>query len=182
MHVSVRPPGARRVLYVAPRHEPSGRSARGSRAAVPHWALDGPPSDGGACLAQALGVSWKSRQPLYLAEGRLESMIPARCEGVRVLARGWYTCGATPYGDKYVTVMLGRPLRTRPSRSLQLPGQVPGGRSKPGFQNLAGLPRPDTWREALEIVAMDGFTGFAAAEPPARGSRGPPCAGWRAAG
>ena len=53
----------------------------------------------------------------------------------------------TPYGDRYVTVILDvTPVRDRrgPSRLLDM---VPG-RSKQalGLQNLAGLP-PDTWRE-----------------------------------
>ena len=67
----------------------------------------------------------------------------------------------TPYGDKYVNVILDvMPIRDHcgPSRLLDM---VPRALQK-GLQNLAGLP-PDTWRENIEIVAMDGFTGFKSA-------------------
>ena len=67
----------------------------------------------------------------------------------------------TPYGDKYVTVILDvTPVRDRrgPSRLLDM---VPG-RSKQVFKTWLAS-RPDTWRERIEIVAMDGFTGFKSA-------------------
>ena len=67
----------------------------------------------------------------------------------------------TPYGDKYVTVILDlTPIRDRsgPSRLLDM---VPG-RSKKVFKTWLAS-RPDTWREGIEIVAMDGFTGFKSA-------------------
>ena len=68
------------------------------------------------------------------------------------------TCGAHPYGDKFVTVILDvTPIRDRsgPSRLL---GMIPG-RSKQVFKTWLAS-QPDTWRENIEIVAMDGFTGF----------------------
>ena len=67
----------------------------------------------------------------------------------------------TPYGDKYVTVILDlTPIRDLrgPSRLLDM---VPG-RSKKVFKTWLAS-RPDTWRERIEIVAMDGFTGFKSA-------------------
>ena len=67
----------------------------------------------------------------------------------------------TPYGDKYVTVVLDlTPIRDRrgPSRLLDM---VPG-RSKKVFKTWLAS-QPDTWRERIEIVAMDGFTGFKSA-------------------
>ena len=67
----------------------------------------------------------------------------------------------TPYGDKYVTVILDlTPIRERsgPSRLLDM---VPG-RSKQVFKTWLAS-RPDTWRSRIEIVAMDGFTGFKSA-------------------
>lgn len=72
------------------------------------------------------------------------------------------TCGATPpYGDKYVTVILDlTPIRDRrgPSRLLDM---IPG-RSRRVFKTWLAS-QPDTWRERIEIVAMDGFTGFMSA-------------------
>ena len=67
----------------------------------------------------------------------------------------------TPYGDKYVTVILDvTPVRDRrgPSRLLD---RIPG-RSKRVFKTWLAS-QPDTWRENIELVAMDGFTGFKSA-------------------
>ena len=67
----------------------------------------------------------------------------------------------TPYGDKYVTVILDvTPVHDRsgPSRLLDM---VPG-RSKQVFKTWLAS-QPATWRERIEIVAMDGFTGFKSA-------------------
>ena len=67
----------------------------------------------------------------------------------------------TPYGDRYVTVILDlTPVRDRrgPCRLLDM---VPG-RSKQVFKTWLAS-QPDTWRENIEIVAMDGFTGFKSA-------------------
>ena len=72
------------------------------------------------------------------------------------------TCGATPpYGDKYVTVILDlTPIRDRsgPSRLLDMVS----GRSKQVFKAWLAS-QPDTWRSRIEVVAMDGFTGFKSA-------------------
>ncbi len=71
------------------------------------------------------------------------------------------------YGDipptetRIVTVILDlTPIRDRrgPSRLLDM---VPG-RSKQVFKTWLAS-QPDTWRERIEIVAMDGFTGFKSA-------------------
>ena len=72
------------------------------------------------------------------------------------------TYGATPPTEtRIVTVILDlTPIRDRrgPSRLLDM---VPG-RSKKVFKTWLAS-RPDTWRECIEIVAMDGFTGFKSA-------------------
>ena len=57
---------------------------------------------------------------------------------------------------------LGRDARTRPSRSLPAPGHGPGLLHKGVFKTWLAS-RPDTWRSRIEIVAMDGFTGFKSA-------------------
>jgi transposase len=70
----------------------------------------------------------------------------------------------TRKGDKYVTVIIDLTAvraGTGPARLLDMVE----GRSKQVFKTwLAGRPR--AWREGIEVVAMDGFTGFktAAAE------------------
>lgn len=83
---------------------------------------------------------------------------------MRVIGVDEHVWRHTPYGDKYVTVILNvTPIRDRsgPSRLLDT---VPG-RSKQVFKTWLAS-QPDTWRESIEIVAMDGFTraGSAAAE------------------
>ena len=97
-----------------------------------------------------------------LAEGE-RSLIndPTRFEGVRVIGVDEHVWRHTPYGDKFVTVILDlTPIRDRsgPSRLLDM---VPG-RSKQVFKTWLAS-QPDTWRERIEIVAMDGFTGFKSA-------------------
>ena len=137
--------------------------AKLSRAAV-RWALTGLVVHHltVARIAQALGVSWNTANTAVLAEGE-RALIndPTRCEGVRVIGVDEHVWRHTPYGDKYVTVILDlTPIRDRrgPSRLLDM---VPG-RSKKVFKTWLAS-QPDTWRERIEIVAMDGFTGFKSA-------------------
>ena len=73
--------------------------------------------------------------------------------------RSWgRECGAYRRGDKFVTVIIDlTPIRdgTGPARLLDMVE----GRSKQAFKTwLAG--RPQSWRQGLQVVAMDGFTGF----------------------
>ena len=115
--------------------------AKLSRAAV-RWALTGLVVHHltVARVAQALGVSWNTANTAVLAEGE-RSLIndPARCEGVRVIGVDEHVWRHTPYGDKYVTVILDlTPIRERsgPCRAL---GYDPGP-LQAGLQNLASLP------------------------------------------
>src|SRR5258706_8818965 len=72
--------------------------------------------------------------------------------------------GRSRLGDKSLTVVIDLPAacdKTGPARLLDMVE----GRSKAAFKQwLAG--RPMAWRDGVEVVAMDGFTGFktAAAE------------------
>ena len=80
---------------------------------------------------------------------------------MRVIGVDEHVWRHTPYGVKCVTVILDlTPIRDRigPSRLLDM---VPG-RSKKVFTTWL-TSRPDTWRSRIEIVAMDGFTGFKSA-------------------
>ena len=64
----------------------------------------------------------------------------------------------TRRGDKYVTVIIGlTPVRDRtgPARLLDMVE----GRSKHTFQQWLSQ-QARAWREGVEVVAMDGFTGF----------------------
>jgi len=64
----------------------------------------------------------------------------------------------TRHGDKYVTVIIDlTPIRddTGPARLLDMVE----GRSKQAFKTWLAA-RPEAWRAGVEVVAMDGFTGF----------------------
>ena len=115
-----------------------------------------------ARISQALSVSWNTANTAVLTEGQcLLINDPGRFEGVRVIGVDKHVWRHTPYCDTYVTVILDlTPIRDRsgPSRLLDM---VPG-RSKQVFTTWLAS-QPDTWRENIEIVAMDGFTGFKSA-------------------
>lgn len=116
-------------------------------------------------VAAGLGVSWHTANTAILAEGRRVLIDdPARFDGVTTIGVDEHVWRHTRYGDKYVTVIIDlTPARERtgPARLLDMVE----GRSKAVFKQwLAG--RPKEWSKAIEVVAMDGFTGFktAAAE------------------
>ena len=137
--------------------------AKLSRAAV-RWALVGLVVHHltVARIAQALGVSWNTANTAVLTEGqRILINDLTRFDGVRVIGVDEHVYRNTPYGDRCVTVILDlTPIRDRrgPSRLLDM---VPG-RSKQVFKTWLAS-RPDTWRSHIEVVAMDGFTGFKSA-------------------
>jgi transposase len=112
-----------------------------------------------ARVAEGLGVSWNTANAAVLAEGkRVLIDDPARFDTVKVIGVDEHVWRHTRQSDKYVTVIIDlTPIRDRtgPSRLLDMVE----GRSKQVFKTwLAG--RPQAWRDLLEVVAMDGFTGF----------------------
>ena len=165
LHVSVRRYRCQQCAHVwrQDMSQAADPRAKLSRAAV-RWALTGLVVHHltVARVAQALGVSWNTANTAVLTEGqRILINDPDRFEGVRVIGVDEHVWRHTPYGDKYVTVILDlTPIRDRrgPSRLLDM---VPG-RSKRVFKTWLAS-QPDTWRENIEIVAMDGFTGFKSA-------------------
>ena len=112
-----------------------------------------------ARLAEALAVSWTTANTAVLAEGRRVLLDdPARFDGVRVIGVDEHVWRHTRRGDKFVTVVIDlTPVRDRtgPSRLLAMVE----GRSKQAFKAWLAE-RPKAWRDGLEVVAMDGFTGF----------------------
>ena len=118
-----------------------------------------------ARIAEGLGVAWNTANDAVLAEGqRLLIDTASRFEGVRVLGVDEHVWRHTRWGDKYVTVIIDlTPIRdgTGPARLLDMVA----GRSKAVFKTWLEQ-RPGSWRDAVQVVAMDGFTGFktAAAE------------------
>ena len=118
-----------------------------------------------ARIAEGLAVAWDTANEAVLAEGaRVLIGDPARFDGVAVIGVDEHVWRHTRKGDKYVTVVIDlTPIRdgTGPARLLDMLE----GRSKAAFKTWLA-DRPQAWRDAVEVVAMDGFTGFktAAAE------------------
>jgi transposase len=112
-----------------------------------------------ARVAEGLGVAWNTANDAVLAEGkRVLVDDPARFDGVAVIGVDEHVWRHTRRGDKYVTVIIDlTPIRdgTGPARLLDMVE----GRSKQAFKTWLAQ-RPAAWRHGLEVVAMDGFTGF----------------------
>ena len=112
-----------------------------------------------ARVAEGLGVSWNTANDAVLAEGkRVLIEDPGRFDGVTVIGVDEHVWRHTRRGDKYVTVLIDlTPVRDRtgPARLLDMVE----GRSKQAFKTWLAA-RPEAWRAGLEVVAMDGFTGF----------------------
>jgi transposase len=112
-----------------------------------------------ARVAQALDVSWSTANDAVLSEGRRVLIDdPRRFDGVRVVGVDEHAWRHTRRGDRFVTVIIDlTPVRdgTGPARLLDMVE----GRSTQAFQTWLAA-RPQAWRDGIEVVAMDGFTGF----------------------
>ena len=144
-----------------------GPSCRGAARRGLRWALEAIVCQhlSVARVAESLAVSWNTANNAVLAEGRrvlIED--PARFDGVRVIGVDEHVWRHTRRGDKFVTVIIDlTPVHTKtgPARLLDMIE----GRCKRAFKTWLAE-RPKSWRDGVEVVAMDGFTGFktAAAE------------------
>jgi transposase len=118
-----------------------------------------------ARVAEALAVSWDTANDAVLAEGRRVLIShPSRLDGVQVIGVDEHAWRHTRRGDKFVTVIIDlTPARegTGPGRLLDMVE----GRSKAVFKTWLDQ-QSSAFRDGVEVVAMDGFTGFktAAAE------------------
>ena len=112
-----------------------------------------------ARVAEGLGVAWNTANDAVLAEGkRVLIEDPDRFNGVHVIGVDEHVWRHTRRGDKYVTVIIDlTPIRdgTGPARLLDMVQ----GRSKQAFKTWLAE-QLSTWRDQVEVVAMDGFTGF----------------------
>jgi hypothetical protein len=112
-----------------------------------------------ARVAEGLGVSWNTPNDAVLAEGqRVLIEDPRRFDGVRVIGVDEHVWRHTRRGDKYVTVIIdltGIRDGTGPARLLDMVE----GRSKQAFKTWLAE-RDRCWRDGVQVVAMDGFTGF----------------------
>ena len=109
--------------------------------------------------AAGLGVSWHTANTAILAEGKRRLIDdPARFDGVTTIGVDEHVWRHTRFGDKYVTVIIDlTPARnkTGPARLLDMVE----GRSKAVFKQWLAA-RPKEWSKQIEVVAMDGFSGF----------------------
>jgi len=118
-----------------------------------------------ARVAEGLGVAWNTANDAVLAEGkRVLINDEQRFDGVTAIGVDEHVWRHTRRGDKYVTVIIDlTAIRagTGPARLLDMVE----GRSKQAFKTWLSE-RPKAWRDKIDVVAMDGFTGFktAAAE------------------
>lgn len=112
-----------------------------------------------ARIAAALAVSWNTANDAVLAEGqRVLIDDPDRFHGVTVIGVDEHVWRHTRGGDKYVTVIIDLTAvraGTGPARLLDMLE----GRSKQAFKTWLSE-RDPAWRDRVEVVAMDGFTGF----------------------
>ena len=112
-----------------------------------------------ARVADGLGVSWATANRAVLDEGRRVLIAdPARLDGVTALGVDEHVWQHTRRGDKYVTVIVDLTAvraGTGPARLLDMVE----GRSKQAFKAWLAA-RDQAWRDQVEVVAMDGFTGF----------------------
>lgn len=118
-----------------------------------------------ARVAEGLGVAWNTANDAVLAEGRRVLINdPGRFDGVTAIGVDEHVWRHTRRGDKYVTVIIdltGIRNKTGLARLLDMVE----GRSKQAFKSWLAE-RDQAWRDRVQVVAMDGFTGFktAAAE------------------
>jgi transposase len=112
-----------------------------------------------ARVAEGLGVAWNTANDAVLAEGkRVLINDPKRFDGVRVVGVDEHVWRHTRRGDKYVTVIIDlTAVRDGTGRARLL--DMVEGRSKQAFKTWLN-DRPQAWRDGVEVVAMDGFTGF----------------------
>ena len=115
-----------------------------------------------ARVAEGLAVSWNTANDAIRAEGkRVLTEDPERFDGVKVIGVDEHVWRHTRRGDKYVTVVIdltGIRDGTGPARLLDMVE----GRSKQVFKTWLNE-RDQAWRQGVEVVAMDEFSGFTTA-------------------
>ena len=112
-----------------------------------------------ARVAEGLDVSWNTANDAVLAEGkRVLINDPARFDGVTTIGVDEHVWRHTRRGDKYVTVIIDLTGPRAGNGTARLLDMVEG-RSKQVFKTWLSE-RDQAWRDAVEVVAMDGFTGF----------------------
>ena len=112
-----------------------------------------------ARIAEGPGVSWNTANDAVLEEGkRVLIDDPTRFDGVPVIGVDEHVWRHTRRGEKYVTVIIDLTANRAGPGPARLLDMVEG-RSKHAFKTWLAE-RPQAWRDGVEVVAMDGFTGF----------------------
>jgi transposase len=114
-----------------------------------------------ARVAEGLEASWNTANEAVQAEGnRVLIDDVSRFDDVAVIGVDEHVWRHTRRGDRYVTVIILTGIRdgTSPPRLLDMVE----GRYKAVFKTWLAE-RPEYWPAGVEIVAMDGFSGFKAA-------------------
>lgn len=110
-------------------------------------------------IAEALGVAWDTANTAVLAEGRRVLISDnTRFEGVKVIGVDEHVWRHTRKGDKYVTVIIDLTGVRDGTGTARLLDMIEG-RPKAVFKTWLGQ-RDQAWRDGIEAIAMDGFTGF----------------------
>lgn len=115
-----------------------------------------------ARIAAILGVAWNTCSDAILAAAdELLFNDPTRLDGVTTVGVDEHVWRHTRFGDKFVTVVIDlTPTRTNTGTSRLL--AVVEGRSKQALKQWLQL-QSEAFRDGIEIVAMDGFTGYKSA-------------------
>lgn len=112
-----------------------------------------------ARVAEGLGVAWNTANDAVMAEGkRVLVDDTGRFDDVTAIGDDEHVWRHTRRGDKYVTLitdLTGNRDGTGPDRLLDRAE----GRSKQAFKTRPAK-REESWRNRVDVVAMDGFTGF----------------------
>ncbi len=112
-----------------------------------------------ARVAEGLDVAWNTANDAVLAEGkRVLINDPARFDKVTTIGVDEHVWRHTRRGDKYVTVIIDLTGARAGTGTARLLDMVEG-RSKHVFKTWLSE-RDQAWRDKVEVVAMDGFTGF----------------------
>lgn len=112
-----------------------------------------------ARVAEGLGVAWNTANDAVLAEGqRVPIDDIGRFDDVTAIGVDEHVWRHTRRGEKYVTVIIDLPGNGDGTGPARLLGMVEG-RSKQAFKAWLAE-RGDSWRNRVEVVAIDGFTGF----------------------
>ena len=110
-------------------------------------------------VAAGLGVAWHTANDAVLSEGHRRLIDdPTRFEGVSVIGVDEHVWRHTRHGDKYVTVIIDLTPVASGTGTARLLDMIPG-RSKQVFKTWLAR-QPPAWSKGIEVVAMDGFTGF----------------------